>query len=176
MKKGLLTLLAGYAAGLAIAMKYRKDHQASVTPSSADPTVPPQPPKSKMDEFIDEVVDIHKVAYSDIRDAVVVTFEEIKDFEELKKKVQEFVESFQSEFDAKVTGIMNGGNAKIEEIQKMLEDFYTKKQDLLKNAGEKARSLSNISQDAIDLLLGEARKKLSESYEKVKEELNKGMD
>ncbi len=126
-----------------------------------------------MDEFIDEVVDIHKSAYSDIRDAVVVTFEEIKDFEELKKKVQEFVESFQSEFDAKVTGIMNDGTAKIGEIQRMLEEFYTKKQELLRNAGERARSLSNISQDSIDILLVEARKKLSESYEKVKSELNK---
>lgn len=163
--------MAWYAAGLAIAMKYRKDHQTQEAPLPEWTT-----PRSKVDNFIDEVVDMHKTAYGDIRDAVAVTFEEIKDFEELKKKVQEFVEGFRSEFDTKIADMTTQGTAKIEQAQKLLEEFYSKKQDLLKNAGEKAMSLSNISQDAIDLLLGEARKHLAESYEKIKAELNKSMD
>lgn len=80
-------------------MKYRKDRKAEIAEVSTEP------PKSRVDEFIDEVVDIHKTAYADIRDAVVVTFEEIKDFDELKKKVNEFVEAFHTEFDAKVAEI-----------------------------------------------------------------------
>lgn len=56
----LFTLLAGYAAGLAVAMKYRKDNGTS----KLDPVIPA---KTKLNSFIDEVVDIHKTAYADVR-------------------------------------------------------------------------------------------------------------
>lgn len=166
MKK-LLTLLAGYAAGLAVAMKYRKDHQAPEAPLPEGAT-----PKSKVDAFIDEVVDIHKTAYADIKTAVSVTLEEFKDLEELQTKINDFIAAFKSEVDTKIAVISAEGSAKFDQIQKIIEDLYSKKQDLLKNAGEKARSLSNISQDSIDGLIEEARKRLAESYEKIKAELN----
>lgn len=56
----LFTLLAGYAAGLAIAMKYRKDAGTSKLDTEAKNT-------SKLNSFIDEVVDIHKTAFSDVK-------------------------------------------------------------------------------------------------------------
>lgn len=54
----LLTLIAGYAAGLAVAMKYRKD---AGTSKLATPT------KSHIDSFFDEIVDIHKSAFADVK-------------------------------------------------------------------------------------------------------------
>lgn len=168
MKKWLFTLLAGYAAGLAIAMKYRKDAKAATEAPQAKGTAS----KSKVDEFIDEVVDIHKTVYADIKSVVSVTLEEFKDLEELQVKINEFIAAFKSEVDTKIAVISAEGSAKIDQIQKIIEDLYSKKQDLLKNAGEKARSLSNISQDSIDGLLSEAHKRLTEAYEKIKSELN----
>jgi hypothetical protein len=56
----LFTLLAGYAAGLAVAMKYRKDHGISKLDTENKNT-------SKLNAFIDEVVDIHKTAFSDVK-------------------------------------------------------------------------------------------------------------
>ncbi len=56
----LFTLLAGYAAGLAVAMKYRKDAGKSKIDTSTDNT-------SKFNSFIDEVVDIHKTAFADVK-------------------------------------------------------------------------------------------------------------
>ena len=56
----LFTLLAGYAAGLAVAMEYRKDAGKSKIDTSTDNT-------SKFNSFIDEVVDIHKTAFADVK-------------------------------------------------------------------------------------------------------------
>ena len=56
----LFTLLAGYAAGLAVAMKYRKDKGISKLENTENK-------KSKLDSFIDEVVDIHKTAFADVK-------------------------------------------------------------------------------------------------------------
>ncbi len=56
----LFTLLAGYAAGLAVAMKYRKDNGTSKLENTENK-------KSKLDSFIDEVVDIHKTAFADVK-------------------------------------------------------------------------------------------------------------
>jgi uncharacterized membrane-anchored protein YhcB (DUF1043 family) len=168
MKKWLLTLLAGYAAGLAIAMKYRKDHKTDTETPQAEWATP----KSRVDEFIDEVVDIHKTAYADIKTAVSVTLEEFKDLEELQVKINEFISAFKTEVDNKIAVISAEGSAKFDQIQQILEDLYARKQELLKNAGDKARSLSNISEDSIDGLLAEARTRLTDSYEKIKAELN----
>lgn len=108
-------------------MKYRKDTlkpQAETTDLS----------KTKIDAFIGDVVDIHKTAYEEIKNAVTITFEEIKDFDELKQKVNEFIAAFKIEFDAKVSSISAEGSAKMEQVQKTLEELYAKKQELLKNA------------------------------------------
>jgi hypothetical protein len=56
----LLTLLAGYAAGLAVAMKYRKDSGKSKLSTIHEDD-------SKLNSFIEEVVDIHKTAYADVK-------------------------------------------------------------------------------------------------------------
>jgi hypothetical protein len=54
----LFTLIAGYAAGLAVAMKYRKDAGTSKLTT---------PTKSTIDSFFDEIVDIHKSVFADVK-------------------------------------------------------------------------------------------------------------
>ena len=76
----LITLLAGYAAGLAVAMKYRKDAGTSKLQTT-------DPSRSQLDTFIDEVVDIHKSVFADVRGFANDTFEDVQTFEDLQSKV-----------------------------------------------------------------------------------------
>jgi hypothetical protein len=76
----LITLLAGYAAGLAVAMKYRKDNGISKMTDAVTG-------KSKLDTFIDEVVDIHKSAFADVRGLVGETFADVDNFDDLQSRV-----------------------------------------------------------------------------------------
>jgi cobalamin biosynthesis protein CbiD len=76
----LFTLLAGYAAGLAVAMKYRKDNGTSKLDTET-------PNTSKLNSFIDEVVDIHKTAFADVKSFVSENFDDVDNFDDLKSKV-----------------------------------------------------------------------------------------
>jgi hypothetical protein len=76
----LFTLLAGYAAGLAVAMKYRKDNGMSKITDAVTG-------KSKLDIFIDEVVDIHKSVFADVRGLVGDTFDDVENFDDLQSRV-----------------------------------------------------------------------------------------
>ncbi len=83
----LFTLVAGYIAGLAIAMKYRKDNGTSKLDSL-------NPMRSKLDIFIDEVVDIHRTAFSDIKEFAKDNFDDVDNFDDLQKKISSMVGEF----------------------------------------------------------------------------------
>ncbi len=69
----LLTLVAGYVAGIAVAMKYRKNAGTSKLPEDVK--------KSTLDNFIEEVVDIHKDVFVDAKKLFDAHFGDVKDFE-----------------------------------------------------------------------------------------------
>jgi hypothetical protein len=94
----IITLLAGYAAGLAVAMKYRKDAGTS-TLTHRDPNT------SRLDSFIDEIVGIHKSAFADIKSVVSITFEEVDDFDTLKARVNTLIEGFAQEVEGQIDKI-----------------------------------------------------------------------
>ena len=91
----LITLLAGYAAGLAVAMKFRKDAGTS----KGDPT------KSKMDNIIDEIVDIHKTAYTEVKGFVTTHFDDVEDFDSLKAKASSLLDSFTAEAESLIASL-----------------------------------------------------------------------
>lgn len=95
----LITLLAGYAAGLAVAMKYRKD--AGVSKIETDSK------KSKVDGFIDEIVDIHKTAYGEVKGFVSTHFDDVNDFDALKTKASSLIDSFTTEAENLITSLKN---------------------------------------------------------------------
>jgi F0F1-type ATP synthase membrane subunit b/b' len=165
MKK-LLTLLAGYAAGLTVAMKYRKDAGTSKL-ATKDPT------KSKFDNFIDEVVDIHKSAFSDIQSAVTRMWDDVEDFDGLKAKVMELVESAGTEIEEKIATLRDAGNAKTEELLALADEKFAEKEATLEKAREKALTLSDVAHDTLSELLTEARKKLNTAHKKIKTKLEK---
>ncbi len=67
---------------MALAIKYQKDK------------------KNKDASFLDEVVDIHKSAYSDVRDFVVMNFEDVETWDDLQAKGKEITDSFMTEVNS----------------------------------------------------------------------------
>ena len=92
----LFTLIAGYAAGLAVAMKYRKDTGTAKVPD---------PKASHMDTLIDEIVDIHKTAFSEVKGFVSTHIDEVTDLDSLKSKVMTSIDSFATEAEARIASL-----------------------------------------------------------------------
>ncbi len=126
MKK-FFTLVAGYVVGLAVAMKYRKDHGKSKLASD--------PSKSKFDGFIDEVVDIHKSAYGDAKEYVETNLEDVKDFDSLKSKVSTKMSGLADEAETFITSLKEKG--------------IEKKEALVDEAKDTGANFSDIAVDKI---------------------------
>lgn len=161
----LITLLAGYAAGLAVAMKYRKD--AGTSKVETDPN------KSKMDSIIDEIVDIHKTAYADIKSAVSVTWEEIEDFDTLKWKVESMADGFATDLETKIAEIRATGTAKKDELIAHIDTALADQEAALESARTKALAFGDVALDTLDTLLASARKKLTAAHKKIKTKIEK---
>ncbi len=109
----LITLVAGYVAGIAIAMKYRKTTGTSKL--AADPK------KSTLENFVDEVVDIHKDAFGDAKKLYDTYFGDIKDFDGLKTKIETLVSTFATEVEDRINSLRSEGEAKKAEVEGIVE-------------------------------------------------------
>ncbi len=94
-----------------------------------------------MDSIIDEIVDIHKSAYADIKSAVSITWEEVEDFDTLKGKVETMVDGFATDLEAKVTEIKASGTAKKDELLAHLDTALADKEAAIESARTKALAL-----------------------------------
>ena len=146
-------------------MKYRKD--AGTSKVEADPT------KSKMDSIIDEIVDIHKTAYADIKSAVSVTWEEVEDFDTLKGKVEAMADGFATDLEARVAEIRTSGTAKKDELLAHLDTALADKEAAIESARTKALAFGDVALDTLDTLLTGARKKLTAAHKKIRTKIEK---
>ncbi len=160
MKK-LLTLLAGYTAGLAVAMKYRKESGKT----KIDPT------KSKMDNFIDEVVDMHRTAYDEVKGFLASHFDDVEDFDGLKAKAAGLLDSFATEADELIASLMNKGNTQKETIMKKVESLYTEKEAIIESARNKGMTFADVAHDTLVSWIDEAKSKLAEAHALTKSKL-----
>lgn len=161
----LITLLAGYAAWLAVAMKYRKD--AGTSKLDTDPN------KSKVDSIIDEIVDIHKSAYQDIKSTVTATWEEVEDLDGLKAKVMTMVDNFTGEVESKITELRTRGEIKAEVLTKTLDESLAEKEAAIESARTKALTFADGALDTVDTFLTDAAKKLRAAHKKLKAKIEK---
>lgn len=161
----LLTLVAGYAAGLAVAMKYRKDTGTSKVKKDAK--------KPTMDSIIDEIVDIHKTAFADIKSTVTTLWEDVESLDDLKSKVMTVVDSFSEEVETRIAELRVDGAVKKEEATEYLNKALADKEATLESAREKALSLADGAHDVVDGFLADARKKLTSTHKKLKTKLEK---
>jgi hypothetical protein len=156
----LLTLLAGYAAGLAVAMKYRKDSGKSKIDTSSDNT-------SKFNSFIDEVVDIHKTAFADVKWFVKANFDDVDNFDDLKVKVSQIVLDFWGNLESHIENAKKTGISKKEELIKAAQEFLQNHETTLEQAKAKAASFAGVSEDAIDSWLEQAKSEIKQVFETV---------
>lgn len=146
-------------------MKYRKD--AGTSKLDTDPS------KSKVDSLIDEIVDIHKSAYRDIKSVVSVTWEEVEDLEGLKAKVMTVVDGFATDVESKITELKTHGEIKAEVLEKTLDDSLAEKEAAIESARTKALTFADGAIDTVDAFLTEASKKLRASHKKLKTKIAK---
>ncbi len=156
----LFTLVAGYFAGLAIAMKYRNNTGISKL-KSIDPT------KSKLDTFIEEIIDIHRTAYSDVKEFAKDNFDDIDNFEDLQKKISGMVSDFSGTLEGHMEDAKEIGITKKDELLKIAQAFYARNESKLLSAKHKAASFSGIPESTIDGWLLEAQKQLKIAYSNI---------
>ena len=156
----LFTLVAGYIAGLAIAMKYRKDNGTSKLDSL-------NPMKSKLDKFIDEVVDIHRTAFSDVKEFAKENFDDVDNFDDLQKKVSTMIGEFSGTLEWHIENAKKAGITKKDELLKVAQAFYAKNESTLDTAKARAASFTGIPESTIDSWLSTARKELTSVYDRV---------
>lgn len=165
----LFTLLAGYAAGLAVAMKYRKDNGTSKLDTVT-------PAKTKLNSFIDEVVDIHKTAYADVRWFITENFDDVENFDDLQKKVSGMISEFSGNLESHIAQLKNTGTIKKDEILKTAEEFYISHKTTLESAKSKAASFAGISEQTIDAWFISARDELSAAYSKIQSKFSEKIE
>lgn len=163
MKK-LLTLVAGYAAGLAVAMKYRKNNGKSKL--NADPS------KSGVDNFIEEVVDIHKSAYGDAKEYVETNLEDVKDFDSLKSKVSEKMGGLADQAEGLIQSLKEKGLEKKEALEAKVDHLRDKKDDIINDAKDTGANFSDVAVDKIATWIEGAKAKLDTAHTAVKSKLD----
>ncbi|MBC7503678.1 hypothetical protein H7169_01805 [Candidatus Gracilibacteria bacterium] len=156
----LFTLVAGYIAGLAIAMKYRKDNGTSKLDSL-------NPLKSKLDTFIDEVVDIHRTVLSDVKEFTKDNFDDVDNFDDLQKRVSNIVGEFSSTLEGHIENAKKAGITKKNELMKVAKAFYSKNESTLESAKSRAALFTGISESTIDSWIATVHTELSNAYDRV---------
>ena len=156
----LITLIAGYAAGLAVAMKYRKGTGASKLPEDVK--------KSTFNNIVDEVVDIHRDVFVDAKNLFESKFGEVHSLDDLKTKIEAVIDSFTSEVETKLDSIKSEWEAKKTEAHAILENVYNEKVTLLEESKKRALEFAGTALDTVEPWITQARKKLDASYKKAK--------
>lgn len=162
MKKWLITLLAGYAAGLAIAMKFRKDQWTSKLSTET--------PDKWVEGFISEVVDIHRVAFDEAVKFFDDHLDDVTDFDTLKSKVERVISGFIPEIQTKIDTLNAEGEAKKQEALDLIEKSYGEKQAFLQTAHARAERFVDRGSDLLKSWVSDLTKKLDAAYEKLKKD------
>lgn len=166
MKK-LFAVVGAYVAGIAIAAKLRKDKGKSKLADGKDMTV---------GNVVDEVIDIHREAYEGIKNFVTPLFEDVKSFDDLKKKVSETMEDLNLKFEQSLVKLKKDGKAKKEVALEMLEEMKSKAEVLLKNAKKKAETFKESAGDTVEKWATDIEKKFSDTYANLKAKAEKVSD
>lgn len=160
----LITLLAGYAAWLAVAMKVRKDAWQSKLDSK-------DPNKTTLDKLVDEVKDIHESTYKDVKAYVSTHFSDVHDFESLKAKVTDIVDNVASEAETFLSGLKDKWDTGKGEIEGKVDAFFSEKEALLEDAKNKGLALADTTADTVVAWIEIARGKLHTLHDSVKSKI-----
>lgn len=145
-------------------MKYRKDAGASKLPEDVK--------KSTLDNFIEEVVDIHRDVFDDAKKLFDSKFGDVHTIEDLKSKIESVIASFTTEVEAQIESIKTQWEEKKTEVQKIIERAYNEKITLLEEAKKKGLAFAGSALDTVEPWIADARKALDAAYKKAQSHKN----
>lgn len=159
--KWIFGVLAGYFAGMALATKYKKNTTAKTKGGDA--------PSS----FMDDIVDIHKSAYSDVKHFVETNLEGVKTWEDFQARAQSIIDSFSDEFENMKEMIADKIENKDVILEKM-KSAYEERLDMLESGKEKAVSMfTDMKEDVINKWIDTAKVSLENAYKKAQSFIEK---
>lgn len=165
MKK-LFALLGTYAAGVAVAMKLRKNAgKSKLANETRDIT---------LGEVFDEIADIHKDAYADIKNFIVPLFEDVESFDELKQRFATMTDDWSEKLESTLTQLKEDGAYKKESVREMIDDAKETVDRAFESAKEKAQLFVDAdTKQKIDRWIVTAGKKIEKTYNTIKEKAEK---
>jgi ElaB/YqjD/DUF883 family membrane-anchored ribosome-binding protein len=156
----LITLLAGYAAGLAVAMKYRGNN---TSPDATD--------KTKVDAFIDDVVDIHKSAYTGVKKFVATNFDDVHDMESLKTKAGSLLDSAKTEAEALIVSLQEKGIEKKEAIESEVDALFAEKEKVINAAQARGSDFAEDATETVTSWIDTAKARLQSVRDSIRENI-----
>ncbi|MBS9784044.1 hypothetical protein KGV55_01715 [Candidatus Gracilibacteria bacterium] len=165
MNKKLLALVGGYVAGMAFWSKKRQDDGTS---KLKKPLL-----QSTISEIIDEIVDMHTLAYDEVKNRVEPLFEEVKDFDTLKTRMNEMIETFEKKWESTLA---DAKEVTADKREMLAEKFDASKKHLegtLDTAKTRANDLKDTTSSTVDTWVSDAEEKIKEIYTKIKTNFDK---
>ena len=154
MKKFLTVLAAGYAIGVGLLMKKRKDEGKSKLGDDVS--------KTTLENVVDEIVDLHKSAVEDV-----------KDIDTLKDRVAQMANDFKFHAEKWMNETKNNSQDAYNSAKKFAEESYERAKISLQKAEEKAKTLGMDIKSSGEDFLDEAKAKIDAAYLKLKEKYAK---
>lgn len=165
MKKLFTAVAAAYAVGVGMLMKKRKDEGTS--------KLAKDPKKSTIENVVDEIVDIHKTTYAEVKNFVATNFEDVKDFDTLKTKLGKMSEDFTSQIETMIENAKDGANETQEKLASLVEDAYAKVTASFSSAEDKTKDFAEDKKAEAKKLIDETKKQLEEKYNDTKKRIAK---
>lgn len=161
MKKFLTVLAAGYAIGVGLLMKKRKDEGKSKLADDAS--------KTTLENVVDEIVDLHKTAFKDFKKFIHTNFDDVNDLDTLKDRVEQMANDFKFHAEKWMNETKNNSQEVYESTKKFAEESYERAKVSLQKAEEKAKTLGMDLKASSADFLDEAKAKIDAAYLKLKE-------
>ncbi len=123
--------------------------------------------ESTISEIIDEIIDMHTLAYDEVKKRVEPIFEEISDFDSLKAHVDEMIDGFEEKWEKTFSNIKE---MTVEKKQELSEKFDNSKDHLektLDTAKERAGDFKDTTQKTVEKWSKEAQSKVQDFYKKA---------
>lgn len=162
-KKPLCLLALWYISWIAIAMKFSKKN-AQETKKAVEKNW------SFFDAFVDNFIGIHKDIFK-FFEQKIATEENIKLFEEYKKKALDEVDNFKKEATLKIEELKEKWVTAWQEIEKELKKIYNERQKYIDKAKELWEEYKDEATQKWKEYLAMWQEKLEETWEEIKKKL-----
>ncbi len=164
-KKSLFLLALGYIGGIAIALKFHKKTATSLKEELSKTD-------KKCEVFWKHIIQIHRDLFFEAKE-VIVSPENMKKLEKYKEKLLAHVDEFKDDATEKIEELKKKGLMKKEEIEQEIQKLYDRRIELVEQVKEKSSDLIDNALAQGKGYLEEAKERLQEAFEELKNSLKK---